>query len=51
MEGMISYMIKFAKQIAEEIEKERKKKPLNTKGYVTGEAFEKWLRRKRENRH
>lgn len=41
-------MIKFAKQIAEEIEGERKKKPINIKGYVTGEAFEKWLREKRK---
>lgn len=43
--------IKFAKDIIEEIKKRSSVTIPN--GYVTGEAFEKWLRRKRDknNKH
>lgn len=41
-------MIKFADQIAEEIEKERKENPVSTDGCVTGEEYEKWMRRERK---
>lgn len=41
-------MIKLADQIVKEIEESRKKNPLptlDTKGYVTGEEYEEWMRR------
>lgn len=40
--------IKFADEIIKEIEKRQKEnKKRDNKKYITGEAFEKWLRRRR----
>ena len=38
-------MIKFAKEIAEEIEKDRKENPINLDNYVVGEKHKKFMRK------
>lgn len=40
-----TYSIKFADQIAKDIEERHKNHPSPKKGYVTGEAHEEWMRR------